>query len=160
MHTFKAVIEIIGINPFVYVPEEILADIFGQAGKSKGAIPIRGTINGNSYKQTLVKFRGYWRLYVNMVMLKNSPDRIGEQIELTVEFDPSDRTIQPHPKFAKALNENRDAKAIFEQLRPSLQFEIVRYIANLKTEESIDRNVAKAIDFLLGKARFVGRDKP
>lgn len=160
MHTFKAVIELIGINPFVYVPEKILADIFTQAGKDKGAIPIRGTINGGAYKQTLVKFRGDWRLYINMLMLKDSPNRIGEQVELTVEFDPSDRTIKPHPRFVKALNENREAKAIFENLRPSLRHEIVRYIANLKTEESIDRNVVKAVHFLLGKARFVGRDKP
>jgi uncharacterized protein YdeI (YjbR/CyaY-like superfamily) len=93
-------------------------------------------------------------------MLKNSPRRIGETIELTIEFDPSDRSIKPHPKFVKALNKNQQAKTVFDKLRPSLQHGIVRYISNLKTEESIDRNVIKAIDFLLGKGRFVGRDKP
>ena len=38
--------------------------------------------------------------------------------------------------------------------------EIVRYIDGLKTERSIDRNVERALDFLLGKGRFVGRDRP
>ena len=33
-------------------------------------------------------------------------------------------------------------------------------IANLKTEKSVERNVTRAINFLLGKERFVGRDKP
>ena len=160
MDTFKADIEIIGINPFVFVPEKILADIFKRAGKDKGTIPIRGTVNGSTYKQTLVKYSGQWRLYINMTMLKNSPRRIGETIELTIEFDSSDRTITPHPKFVTALNNNKTAKTIFENLRPSLQLEIVRYIDNLKTEESIDRNVIKAIGFLLGNTRFVGRDKP
>jgi hypothetical protein len=160
MHEFKADIKIIGINPFVFVPKKILTDIFKQAGKYRGTIPIRGAINGNIYKQTLVKFRGNWRLYINMIMLKNSPRRIGETIELTIEFDPSDRTITPHPKLVTALNDNKAAKNIFENLRPSLQLEIVRYIANLKTDESIDRNINKAICFLLGKTRFVGRDKP
>jgi len=47
-----------------------------------------------------------------------------------------------------------------DSLRPSLQKEIVRYISFLKTEESIDRNVDNAIQFLLGKKRFIGRDKP
>lgn len=160
MHTFTADIEIIGINPFVFVPEIILTDIFKQAGKDKGAIPIRGTINNLPYKQTLVKYSGAWRLYINTLMLKNSPNRIGESIQLTIEFDPSDRTIHPHPKLVKALHENKQAKKIFDNLRPSLQHEIVRYIANLKTEGSIDRNVNNAINFLMGKGRFVGRDKP
>ncbi|WP_245545484.1 YdeI/OmpD-associated family protein [Fluviicola taffensis] len=47
---------------------------------------------------------------------------------------------------------------MFRGLTPSLQNEIVRYIANLKTEESVERNVIKAINFLLGKERFIGRD--
>ncbi len=157
---FAAEIKIIGVNPFVFVPEKILMTLFKQAGKEKGKIPISGTVNKLPYKQTLVKYGGDWRLYINTSMLKNSPKRIGETIEVSVEFDPSDRSIKPHGNFVKGLNENRKAKVIFESLRPSLQFEIVRYIANLKTEESIERNIIKAIDFLLGKGRFVGREKP
>jgi len=160
IHTFVADIDIIGINPFVFVPEIILTDIFKQAGKEKGAIPIRGTINDLPYKQTLVKYSGAWRLYINTLMLKNSPKRIGESIKLTIEFDPSDRTIKPHPKLVKALNANKPAKKIFDNLAPHMQLEIVRYIAQLKTEASIDRNVTNAINFLSGKGRFIGRDKP
>lgn len=160
MNKFKAEIEIIGVNPFVFLPDKVLTALFKQAGKDKGPIPIRGSINNNPYKQTLVKFRGAWRLYINTTMLKNSPKRIGEIIELIVEFDLSDRTIKVPSKFIKALNENNMANEVFQNLRPSLQLEIVRYIANLKTEESIDRNVIKAIRFLLGEGRFVGRDKP
>jgi hypothetical protein len=158
MHQFKAKLEIIGINPFVFVPDDILQQVFSQAKKNKGAIPIKGKVNGVPYKQNLVKYSGYWRLYVNMIMLKNSPKRIGETIEVTVEFDPSDRTIQPHPMFLQALDENQEAKEVFESLAPSLKLEIVRYIANLKTEASIERNVKKAIQFLLGNERFVGRN--
>lgn len=156
--SFKAVIELIGINPFVFVPQPVLEQLFRESGKEKGSIPIRGTINGKAYTQTLVKFSGEWRLYINTKMLPHSPKRIGEEIELSVELDPEDRTIHPHPKLVQALKENPEAAAVFERLAPSLQQEIVRYIANLKTEESVDRNVQKAIGFLLGKERFVGRD--
>jgi hypothetical protein len=160
MNSFNARIEIIGINPFVFVPEEILNNLFKQAGKDKGKIPVKGTVNQLSYRQTLLKYSGEWRLYINMEMLKNSPKRIGEIIAVTIELDPSDRTIKPPEKLVKALNDHEEAKLIFDGLSPSLQHEIVRYIANLKTEESIDKNVKRAIDFLLGKGRFVGRDKP
>jgi hypothetical protein len=137
-----------------------LENIFEQAGKDSGPIPITGTVNSVSYKQTLMKFKGQWRLYINMFMLKNSPERIGETVAVTVAFDPSDRTIRPHPKWIEALENNTEAKVVFDSLSPSRKHEIVRYIAALKTEESIDRNVKKAINFLLGKGRFVGRDAP
>ncbi len=160
MQKFKAAIKIIGVNPFVFVPHQVLAVIFKQAGRDKGPIPICGTINGISYQQTLMKFKGDWRLYINLKMLKNSTKRIDEEIVITIEFDSADRTIKPHSKFVKALNDSHEAKTKFNSLRPSKQHEIVRYISSLKTEESIDRNVLRAINFLLGNGRFVGRDKP
>jgi hypothetical protein len=160
MYSFKATIDIIGINPFVFVPEKILQAIFKDAGKEKGHIPIHGSINGEPYKQTLVKYSGHWRLYINTTMLKDSPKRIGEKIKVTVAFDARDRSIAMHAKLVKALKANKPAQKVLEQLPPSRQKEIIRYIASLKTEASVDRNVQRAIDFLLGNGSFVGRDKP
>lgn len=160
MQKFKAIIELIGINPYVLLPDKILTKLFKEAGKDKGPIPVKGTINGKPYKQTLVKFKGAWRLYINTSMLKDSPKRIGELIEVSIGFDPEERTIAPHPKFITALSKHRAAKKVFNSLRPSLQKEILRYLANLKTEDSVDKNILKAIDFLLGKGPFVGRKGP
>jgi hypothetical protein len=155
---FKAIIEIIGINPYVAVPDNVLDEVFKQAGTSKSPIPIKGTVNSKAYTQTLVKYQGAWRLYINTVILENSPKRIGEPVVVTIAFDPAERTIKLHPALVKALSENKEANMVFDGLNPSLQKEIIRYISNLKTEESIRKNVQKAIDFLLGKARFVGRE--
>jgi len=158
--SFSAKIEIIGINPFVFVPKEVLQKVFKQAGKEKGHIPIKGTVNGNPYRQTLVRYSGEWRLYINTIMLKNSPKRIGEIINLTITFDPESRAIEIPDTFAKALDENPKALAVFDQLSVSRKQEIIRYLARLKTQEILDKNILKAIDFLLGKGKFVGRDKP
>ena len=160
MDKFKAKLEIIVGNPFVFIPAKTLNNIFQQANKNRGAIPVRGKVNGKNYQQTLVKYSGDWRLYINMKMLKKSPKRIGEIIDIEIEFDPSDRTIKPPPKFTNALTDNQEAKEVFDKLAPSKQKEIIRYISNLKTEKSVDKNVKRAINFLLGKERFVGRDKP
>ena len=160
MEQFSAQLEIIVGNPFVFVPQNILNSLFHQAQKDKGTIPIHGTINGKAYQQTLVKYSGDWRLYVNMNMLKNSPKRIGEVIHVEVEFDPSDRTILPHPQLVQALKEHPEANDVFQKLSPSKQKEIVRYIDQLKTEASIHKNIIRAINFLLGKGRFVGRAHP
>lgn len=160
MPSFAAPLEIIGINPFVPVPDNVLDSLLSAAGKNKGPIPIKGTINGVAFRQTLVRYRGAWRLYVNTTMLKNSPKRIGEIVQLVVFVDSGDRSIHPHPKLLYALEQNKQAKQKFDSLAPSLQKEIIRYISFLKTETSVDRNVAKAIDYLLGKGSFVGRKTP
>lgn len=156
-YSFNATIDIIGINPYILIPEIILSKIFIQAGKDKGYIQIKGTINNLPYQQTLVKYRSLWRLYINITMLKNSPKRIGETIEVTIEYDPSDRTIVAHPKFTQALNNNIIAKTKFDRLSPSAQKEMVRYISFLKTEENRNRIIERAINYLLGKSTFVGK---
>ena len=148
MLAFKAKLEIIGINPFVYVPEPILHEVFFQARKNKGYIPVRVTVNGNEHKQTLVKYSGDWRLYINTTMLKNSPKRIGEIIDITIRFDSSDRSINPHPALLEALNKNSEAKKVFDSMSASRQKEIIRYISYLKSDESVKKNVQRAIGFL------------
>jgi len=65
-----------------------------------------------------------------------------------------------HPLLEKALSENEEANAIFEILPPSRRKEIIRYISHLKSEEKIIMNVQKAINFLLGNEKFIGREKP
>lgn len=159
-HSFKASLEIIGINPFVFIPNEILIQLFSAYGKDKGHVPVCGKINEKLYTQTLIKYQGEWRLYINTIMLKNSPKRIGEEISVEIQIDTTDRTLTPHPKLVRALNENPTAKEVFENLTPSKQKEIIKYISFLKSEKSIDENIEKAIGFLLGKNRFIGRDKP
>lgn len=160
MAKFEAPLKIIGINPYVSLPREVLENIFVQAGREKGFIPVTGSINRKKFKQTLVKYAGRWRLYINTSMLKGSPKRIGETISISIRYDSSDRTVETPATLAQALNGNPAAKAVFEKLPPSRKKEISRYIANLKTPESMSRNIEKAIAFLTGKGRFVGRANP
>ena len=160
MNEFSAVIEIIGINPFVFVPTEVLEAIFEQAGKNKGKIPVLMKIEGHRFEQTLIKYSGHWRLYLNTPMRKSAEREVGQMARFGIEFDPQERVTPFHPKFKKALMGNEEAESVYKHLSLSLQKEILRYLSNLKTEESVDRNVLRAISFLLGKERFIGRDKP
>lgn len=159
-YNFSGIIEIIGINPFVFVPDNLLQKIFEQAGREKGPIPISGTVNGKSYKQTLVRYSGAWRLYINTKMLDKSPKRIGETIEVSIKFDPESREVNPPGGFVKALRKNKEAKTVFDSLSASRKSEIVRYLANLKTEEALEKNIKRSVNFLLGKESFIGRAKP
>jgi hypothetical protein len=160
MREFKAELLIIGVNPFVFVPEPLLFELFKLAGKERGHIPVHGTVNGKKYRQTLLRYRGEWRLYINTAMLKNSPKRIGETLNIEIGFDPAERSIKAHPLFEKALDADKAAKKAFEGLAPSRKKEIIRYISSLKQEDSIEKNIKRAIGFLTGKNGFVGRKNP
>ncbi len=160
MNSFNAKIQIIGVNPYVLLPAAILKNVFKEAGKEKGAIPVRGKLNDHQYIQTLVKYSGKWRLYLNGHMRKAAGIDVGDIAKVTIEFDPRERIIEMHPKLKAAFTKNKKAKEVFDKLSPSRQKEIVRYIGSLKTEESVDKNIIRALKFLTGKERFVGRDKP
>jgi hypothetical protein len=157
---FKAEILLIGSNPYVVVPDAILNALFEKAGRNKGPIPIWGKLNRKIYRQTLVRYRGAWRLYINSVILLNSPKRIGDVVEISIDLDPADRTVKTPSALILALNRNRTARKAFSELTPSRKKEISRYIGSLKTKEAVERNVKRAVDFLSGKGRFVGRGNP
>jgi len=159
VYVFDARIEIIAVNPYVFVPDEILKSIFVKAKRDKGPIPVHGLINDVPFTQTLVRYAGEWRLYINTIMLKDSPKHVGEFVHISVDFDPRERTIPIHPKLREALGQDAHARQAFESLPASRRHEINRYITNLKSETKVRENVQRAVDHLNGKGRFVGRDR-
>ncbi|MBW7674434.1 YdeI/OmpD-associated family protein [Chryseobacterium chendengshani] len=154
---FTAKLEIIGINPFVFIPDEILNKIFKQSGKNKSPIPVKGFVNGQEFRQNLMKYLGEWRLYINLKMLKNSPKRISELIEVSIVFDNTERCLTIHPDLDKAIKESAVALKNFENLIPSRKSELIRYIDHLKTEAAIKKNIEKIISHLEGKTDFFGK---
>lgn len=156
---FTAAIRMIGINPYVLLPEATLKKLFAQAGKDKGPIPVRLTVDGHAFTQTLVKFASAWRLYLNGPMLKAARKSVGDAVSVRVAFDPSDRSTPMPSALEAALKKNTDARKAFDSLVPSRRKEIMRYIGHLKSEEAIKKNVARAIGFLVGGEGFAGRNK-
>ena len=157
MKSFSAKIQIIGVNPYVSLPSTLLKDIFHKAGKDKGAIPIQLKIGGKDFIQNLVKYSGKWRLYLNIPMRKAAEKDVGDTIDVQIDFDPKPRITPMHSKLKKAFKENKKAEDVFDKLSPSRQKEILRYINFLRSEESVDKNIKRAIAHLTGKQSFVGR---
>lgn len=149
--SFTAEIFIIGINPYVLLPKDVLLDIFKQAKKDKGPIPVKGKMNNHSFIQTLVKYKGEWRLYLNTPMRKATQLDVGDMATFQLEFDASERMIPMHPKLEKAFKKYKQARATFDALPPYRQKEIKRYLGFLKSEETIDRNIEKVIEMLLSE---------
>ena len=142
---FTATIYKLGINPVVDPPRATLDKLFERAGRSKGPIPVRGTLNGAEFIQTLVKYSGQWRLYINAEMLKDSGAKIGNEVTIEIDFDPRPRDVQMPGALADAFREDLAAKAAFDRLTPSRRKEILRYLRSLKSPESIEKNVIRIV---------------
>ena len=147
--SFKAKIYIVGVNACVKVPLRITKKLEA----TKGYIPIKGKIENHFFQQTLcpVKEEGY-RLYVNGPMLKGAGVKVGQTAHFMIEQDTLERNKNhPMPTLFKKKLEEHGLLVIFQELTPSRQKEINRYLNNLKSEEALTKNIDKMINVLKGK---------
>jgi hypothetical protein len=151
MPAFTAIIGLLGINPFVELPARVVNALLKASGRTKGPVPIRGTLNGGAYRANAVFYSGLWRLYLNLPMRKSAGADVGDTLEVEAVFDDKARPEAMHPDFAAAFAKSKKARAAFEKLAPSRKKEILRYVGNVKREETRARNIAKAIAHLEGK---------
>jgi len=160
---FSAKIELRGINPYVFVnaaqAQRIKPDW-------KKPLPVLVQVNGQPDPAWRVNMMptgdGSFYLYLDGVVRKASGTNVGDTVEVAVAFD-SDYQSGPQdamlPKFAARLDADAIAKARWDSLTPSLRKEVLRYLANLKSDEARHRNIDRAIGVLGGaKARFLARD--
>lgn len=138
------------INPCIVVPARVIAALKKESGKNH-SIPVRASLQGKPFTANLVRYRGAWRLYFNGTIRKAADAQPGDRVTVTLAFDPKLRTVPVPPAFAKALAGDPKAKAAFEALAPSRRKELLRYLGNLKREESLMRNVARTLRHLTGK---------
>lgn len=158
MQSFSTVIDVVGVNPFVRPPDEVLNAIFEAAGSDKSPIPVRGTINGAAFQQSLVRWQGDWRLYINTVMARaagfkfsNIAKIVGEQVTMSVQYDPAPPTYTMLPELQKVLDVDQRAQAAYDQLTPGRKKEILRYLGSLKSKESLLRNIDRIMQHLRGE---------
>ena len=105
---------------------------------------------------------GAFFLYLDGRLRRRAGGDVGDEVTVSVAFDP-DYTAGPQhaapPEFVAALGRDPDIKARWDSLTPSLRKEVLRYLANLKSDAARTRNIEKAIRVLGGaKERFMARD--
>jgi hypothetical protein len=146
---FQATIYKVGINAVVDVPKTVTAKM----KVIKGYIPVTGKINGHSFKQTLTSLKdGNYRLYVNIPMLKGGGVAIGDTASFTLKQDQADRR-KDYPMIPALKKELTARKLLseFNGLTASRKKEILRYLGNIKTEETLTKNILKVIKQLQAK---------
>jgi hypothetical protein len=52
-------------NLYVTPPNQVLTTLFQQAGKETSPISVKGKLNSADFRQSLVRYMGWWCLYIN-----------------------------------------------------------------------------------------------
>ncbi|HEY2178711.1 MAG TPA: DUF924 family protein [Caulobacteraceae bacterium] len=159
---FSATIDIRGINPFVRVTADQAARL--KKGWRK-PLPVRLRVNGKPdapWRTNLMPVGdGGFTLYLPGAVRKASKTQVGDAVVVELEFDEAYRggpAAPPPPWFANALGANAAAAKAWEDLIPSRRKEILRYLANLKSDGAKARHVARAVEVLSGRpGRFMAR---
>ncbi|OCX52078.1 hypothetical protein BEL04_11280 [Mucilaginibacter sp. PPCGB 2223] len=152
-YTFKAVIYKTGINYGVDVPAEITSRLKAV----KGYIRIKGTVNGIYFTKSLVPVKDApYRLYINTITIKKIREMVGQVAHLVIEQDTSDPEQEHpiHPKLLQQLQQNGLLHR-FDALTFSRRKEVLRYINNLKTPETLEKNIQKVLKQLQGNTANV-----
>lgn len=162
MLRFQEKIHIVNGNPYVRPPDNVLEKIFQQAKKNASPIPVRGKIDGAEFQQSLVRYEGDWRLYINIFMAKAAnivfsksiTEIVERKVSFEIEFNPQPQTYKMDSLLKKSLDKNSVANENWGKLPASRKKEILRYFSLLKSEEAKERNLKKAMEVLSGKEGY------
>jgi uncharacterized protein YdeI (YjbR/CyaY-like superfamily) len=80
----------------------------------------------------------------------------GDTVNVVMERDDAERTVEVPPILKKELGKNKTAQANWEKLSFTSQKEIVLSIKGAKQEETRARRLAKAMDILKTGKKWTG----
>jgi hypothetical protein len=110
--------------------------------------PIRVTINGYTYRNTVAVMGGAYMVGVSAEHRKAAGVEGGDEIEVTIELDTDPREVEIPLDFEKVLSKDSMAKKNFSMLSNSKKKALIYPINDAKTEETRQRRIEKAISSL------------
>jgi hypothetical protein len=144
---FRALIEAAGKTAAgIEVPAEVVSAL----GSSKRPA-VRVTINGHTYRSTVAVLGGRFMMGVSAEVRAAAGVAAGETVAVEMELDTAPREVAVPPALKKELAGDAAARLRFETLSYSKKRLLVDPIANAKTDETRQRNLAKAMAQLRAK---------
>jgi hypothetical protein len=129
---------------------EVPAEVVSALGSSKRPA-VRVTINGHTYRSTVAVLGGRFMMGVSAEVRAAAGVAAGETVAVEMELDTAPREVPVPPALKKELAGDAAARQRFESLSYSKKRLLVDPIANAKTDETRQRNLAKAMAQLRAK---------
>jgi hypothetical protein len=110
--------------------------------------PVRLTINGYTYRSTVAVMGGKHMVGVSAEVREAANVAGGEIVDAEIALDAAPREVKVPSELRKAFASNAAARRAFENLSNSKKQLYTLPIEKAKTNETRERNVAKAISAL------------
>jgi Bacteriocin-protection, YdeI or OmpD-Associated/Domain of unknown function (DUF1905) len=150
---FKAKIEgkEVGVVAAITPPVDV-REFYG----TRGRVPVRGTINGYPYRSSLSPCGARHMMPVNKLLRAGAGAEPGDMVDVVMERDEEERTVEAPALLKKALAKNKSAQANWEKLSFTHKKEMARAIVGAKQEETRARRLGKIMEILKAGAKWMG----
>jgi hypothetical protein len=158
---FLASIYRIWMMRYVDVPDEVARALKKEAGKESAKyIAVVATVNGQSVRTTLLPAGGgKYRMQFNTVLRKAASADTGDVVGVTIALDRGSREIPVPADLRVALRKHAKAKKAFEKCPPGHRRQILKWMAEAKSEATRAKRIDLVIDRMLERA-ILGPEKP
>lgn len=126
---------------------EVPAAVVESLGAGKKP-PVRVTINGYTYRNTIAVMGGRFMLSVSADNRTKAGVEAGQELEVSLALDTEPRVVTVPDDFQQALNRDPKAKAFFDKLSYSNKLRHVLVIEDAKTPETRQRRIEKSVQTL------------
>jgi hypothetical protein len=131
------------------VPDEIVLAL--GAGRRP---PVRITINGYTYRNTIAVYGDEYMVGVSAEHRAGAGVQAGDELDVDIELDTAPREVSVPDDLGAALDADAAARRTFDGLSYSNRNYIVTQVEGAKSEETRRRRIEKSIEALhAGRAR-------
>jgi hypothetical protein len=127
----------------IRIPDEIVESL--GAGKRP---PVRVTINGYTYRNTVAVYGGEYLVGVSAEHRAGAGVAGGDEVDVDIQLDKAPREVTVPADFAAALAAEPAARRTFDGLSYSNKSWHVLQIEGAKTDETRQRRIAKSVEVL------------
>jgi hypothetical protein len=127
----------------IRIPDEIVESL--GAGKRP---PVRVTINGYTYRNTVAVYGGEYLVGVSAEHRAGAGVAGGDEVDVDIQLDTAPREVTVPADFAAALAAEPEARRTFDGLSYSNKSWHVLQIEGARTDETRQRRIAKSVEAL------------
>jgi len=129
-----------------------VTEVFG----TRARVPVRGTINGFPFRSSLMPMGGCHGMAVNKTTRDGAKAKAGDVVDIVMQRDEEQRTVEAPPELKKELAKNKKATERCESLAFTHKKEMANSIRDAKQEETRKRRLAKVMQVLKTGAKWTG----
>jgi hypothetical protein len=142
-------------------------EVFG----NKDIVPVRGTLNGQPFRASLRplmrEFCGpqrpadtdYHFIMVNRKMREAAGLEVGEPVQVVLDLDTEERTVEVPPDLAAALSTDGAAGAAYEKLAKSRRYEFVAWLNGTQNPDTRQKRIARILEMVAAGTTLRPRGK-